>query len=127
MGSDDELWRRRELIRLISEQAVVVRTEGSGFGTGFLVSGDTVLTCAHVVHGHTSVQVLTGAGAVEAEVVATAPESRGTGAVHDFPDLACLRLRTPVPGIGVWLGHQTPPPGDEVVVHGFSRPHLGAG
>ncbi|MGW6817741.1 trypsin-like serine peptidase [Streptomyces sp. NPDC055005] len=127
MGSDDEPWRRRELIRLISEQTVVVRTEGSGFGTGFLVSGDTVLTCAHVVHGHTSVQVLTGGGAVEAEVVATAPESRGTGAVHGFPDLACLRLRTPVPGIGVWLGHQTPPPGDEVVVHGFSKHTLEPG
>ncbi|MFD7878200.1 trypsin-like serine peptidase [Streptomyces sp. NPDC059766] len=119
--------RRRELIRLIGEQVVVVRTGGSGFGTGFLVSGDTVLTCAHVVHGHASVEVVTGSGAVGASVVETVPAERGAGAVFGFPDLARLSLNSPMPGFGVWLGDQTPLPGHEVVVHGFSRHTLEAG
>ncbi|MCB5167503.1 trypsin-like peptidase domain-containing protein [Streptomyces bambusae] len=127
MGSDQETERRRELIRLIGEQVVVVRTSDTGFGSGFLVAEDTVLTCAHVVHGHTRAQVLTPGGAIAADVVATAPEDRGSGPVYAYPDLACLRLQSPVPGIGVWLGDETPPPGDEVAVHGFSRHTLEPG
>ncbi|MGW4444500.1 trypsin-like peptidase domain-containing protein [Streptomyces sp. NPDC004682] len=127
MGSDEEAVRRRELIRLIGEHVVVVRTGGSGFGTGFLVSGETVLTCAHVVYGHTSVEVVTGTRTVEADVVETVPAERGAGAVFGFPDLARLRLRSPMPGIGVWLGDETPLPGHEVVVQGFSRNTLEAG
>ncbi|MEW1568422.1 trypsin-like peptidase domain-containing protein [Streptomyces sp. NPDC093509] len=131
MGADEEAARRRELIRLIGACVVVVRTRGSGsgFGTGFLVSEDTVLTCAHVVHGHTTVDVMSGTGpdTVEAAVVRTVPAERGTGAVFGFPDLARLRLTSPINGAGVWLGGETPLPGNEVVVHGFSRHTLEAG
>ncbi|MFJ7305247.1 hypothetical protein [Streptomyces sp. NPDC099088] len=57
----------------------------------------------------------------------TVPAERGTGTVFGFSDLACLRLTSAITGASVWLGGETPLPGNEVVVHRFSRHTLDTG
>ncbi|MFC5723991.1 trypsin-like peptidase domain-containing protein [Streptomyces gamaensis] len=126
MGLDRERRSRHEqLTELVIEQVVSVRT-GTAFGSGFLVSGDTLLTCAHVVRGHERVTVTVHGQVVEAEVVRSVPAERDD-AFHGFPDLAEVRLSRPLPGIGVWLATRQPLHGSEVSSHGFTEGVLETG
>ena len=67
----------------------VVRVEtGSGFGTGFFVAPDTILTNVHVVSGNTTVTIRRPGGAtLSAHVEVTAPEL----------DIAVMRVSSPDP------------------------------
>jgi S1-C subfamily serine protease len=67
----------------------VVRVEaGGGFGTGFFVAPDTILTNVHVVSGNTTVTIRRPAGAtLSAHVEVTAPEL----------DIAVMRVSNPDP------------------------------
>ena len=67
----------------------VVRVEtGSGFGTGFFVTPDTILTNVHVVSGNTTVTIRRPGGAtLSAHVEVTAPEL----------DIAVMRVSSPDP------------------------------
>ncbi|MFI9774491.1 trypsin-like peptidase domain-containing protein [Streptomyces sp. NPDC051956] len=128
MGADDVAWRRREeLSRLTAEQVVGVRTAAGFHGSGFLVSEDTVLTCAHVVQGREGLSVTVQGRTTEVDLIRLVPGGRGTGSIYGFPDLAELRLRQSLPGIGVWLGEKGPPQGGEVAAHGFSGHTLEGG
>ena len=128
MTADDEAWRRRdELNRLAVEQVVGVGVGGDPHGTGFLVSEDTVLTCAHVVYDCEAVSVSVRGRTIGATLVRVVPENGCERHIYEFPDLAELRLDQPLPGIGAWLGEKGPLQGAEVVVHGFSEHTLEAG
>ncbi|MFD5819074.1 trypsin-like peptidase domain-containing protein [Streptomyces sp. NPDC127038] len=113
-----------ERLRAMTERNVVrIRAAGEFRGSGFLVSRDTVLTCAHVVAGceERSLTAEVDGGVLAVEVVALAPPARGEGAVHGFPDLAALRLSEPVGHTdGVWLDERAPTQSERVSVHGFS-------
>ena len=67
----------------------VVRVEaGSGFGTGFFVAPDTILTNVHVVSGNSTVTIRRPGGATQsAHVEVTAPEL----------DIAVMRVSSPDP------------------------------
>jgi S1-C subfamily serine protease len=67
----------------------VVRVEaGGGFGTGFFVAPDTILTNVHVVSGNTTVTIRRPGGAtLSAHVEVTAPEL----------DIAVMRVSSPDP------------------------------
>ena len=67
----------------------VVRVEaGSGFGTGFFVAPDTILTNVHVVSGNSTVTIRRPGGATQsAHVEFTAPEL----------DIAVMRVSSPDP------------------------------
>ncbi|MEU6896308.1 serine protease [Streptomyces sp. NPDC046557] len=128
MAADDEAWRRRdELNRLAVGQVVGVGTVDDPHGSGFLVSEDTVVTCAHVVQSCEAVSVSVQGRTIDAEVVRMVPESGGENDIYEFPDLAELRLCQRLPGIGVWLGEKGPLQGGEVAVHGFNEQALEAG
>ncbi|MET7302204.1 serine protease [Embleya sp. NPDC005575] len=123
-GDDDERLLAARLDDVIVGEVVRIRTPGRYLGTGFLVAGDTVLTCAHVVHGCSTELSVSLAGArIEVEVVQQIP-TETPGGIFPFPDLAELRLRTPVESIGVWLGERPPLRGDEVAAYGYSREGL---
>lgn len=128
MAADEEAWRRLdELNRLAVGQVVGVGSADHPQGSGFLVSEDTVLTCAHVVQNDTAVSVSVQGRTIDAAVVRMVPEDGGERHIYEFPDLAELRLGQPLPGIGVWLGEKGPSPGAEVAVHGFSEHTLESG
>ncbi|MYV56050.1 trypsin-like serine protease, partial [Streptomyces sp. SID3212] len=102
-----------------------IDVEGAVEGAGFLVTDDTVLTCAHVVGRWPRAEVVfPGArelGPVAAEVVA-----RGVwaGGDTDPGDLAVLRLDRPVgiaPAVFAPLDdpYATPPP--KLIAYGFSQ------
>ncbi|MFI9360537.1 trypsin-like peptidase domain-containing protein [Kitasatospora sp. NPDC053057] len=127
MIDDNAAWQRREeLSRLATSHTVAIDAPGS-LGSGFLVSEDTVLTCAHVVQGCREVSVTTQGLTITADVIEVFPEHDPAARIHGFPDLALLRLREPQPLPGVWLGDRAPQEGAEVVVHGFSRHTLESG
>ncbi|WP_328665239.1 serine protease [Streptomyces sp. NBC_00322] len=129
MVADDEAWERLDALnRLAVDQVVGVGTADDPYGSGFLVSEDTVLTCAHVVQNCEAVSVSVRGRTMDAEVVRMVPEYGGERDIYEFPDLAELRLCQPLEGgIGVWLGEQGPSQGGEVAVHGFSEDTLEAG
>ncbi|WP_327233777.1 serine protease [Streptomyces sp. NBC_01317] len=102
-----------------------IDVEGAVEGSGFLVTEDTVLTCAHVVGRWPRAEVVfpgaRGLGPVAAEVVA---RGAWAGGDTDPGDLAVLRLDRPVgiaPAVFARLGepYATPPP--KLVAYGF--PH----
>ncbi|MFJ2648258.1 trypsin-like peptidase domain-containing protein [Streptomyces sp. NPDC087420] len=102
-----------------------IDVEGAVEGSGFLVTEDTVLTCAHVVGRWPRAEVVfpgaRGLGPVTAEVVA---RGAWAGGDTDPGDLAVLRLDRPVgiaPAVFARLGepYATPPP--KLVAYGF--PH----
>jgi len=128
MAADDEAWRRLdELNGLAVDQVVGVGTAGDPHGSGFLVSEDTVLTCAHVVQNCVEVSVSVQGRTIAATVVRMVPDHGGETHIYEFPDLAELRLAEPLSSIGVWLGENGPSPGGEVAVHGFSEHTLEVG
>ncbi|ARI51698.1 hypothetical protein A6E92_05640 [Streptomyces sp. S8] len=113
-----------ERLRMLTEQNVVGIWDGGTFcGTGFLVTPDTALTCAHVVAGREEGNM---AATVEGRtitigVVRRVPEVKGAGSTYDFPDLAELRLSEPAHDAqGVWLDQAGPTQAVSVSVHGFS-------
>ncbi|MFI1386080.1 trypsin-like peptidase domain-containing protein [Embleya sp. NPDC020886] len=123
-GDDDERLIAARLDDAIVGELVRIRIRDTYLGTGFLIAGDTVLTCAHVVHGHsTGLSVALAGTWIEVDVVRSIPPET-PGGIHPFPDLAELRLRTPVESIGVWLGERPPLRGDEVAAYGYSRESL---
>ncbi|MFJ3214590.1 trypsin-like peptidase domain-containing protein [Kitasatospora sp. NPDC086801] len=127
MIPDHETRRRREAVsRLAMEQAVLIETSESS-GTGFLVSPDTVLTCAHVVQSDPNPAVTVHGRTLRAEVVAREPRQDPAGGIYAYPDLAVLRLPEPLDTAGVWLADQVPPGGSDVIVHGFSDATLDIG
>ncbi|MFE9791668.1 trypsin-like peptidase domain-containing protein [Streptomyces goshikiensis] len=121
MIDDNAAWQRREdLSRLTASHVVAIHAHGS-FGSGFLVSEDTVLTCAHVVQGCREVSVTAQGRTVTADVSKVFPNHNPSEGIYGFPDLALLHLREPQHLPGVWLGDRAPQEGAEVVVHGFSH------
>jgi hypothetical protein len=117
---DETLERLRVLLE---RHAVGISTPGTFCGTGFLVTPDTVLTCAHVVAGRRELTVLVQGRTLPAEIVRMTPE-RSEGRVFGYPDLAELRLADDVECghrlDGVWLDRQAPHQATAVSVHGFS-------
>ncbi|MEU0601643.1 serine protease [Streptomyces sp. NPDC006393] len=115
----------------MTERHVVRILAASNFrGTGFLVSPDTVLTCAHVVSGCEGVPLSVEAegSSLAAEVVRMEPRVGGAGIIHEYPDLAELRLSEPAAGLaGVWLDEAAPAQSEPVSVHGFSGHTLDPG
>ncbi|WP_157916225.1 trypsin-like serine peptidase [Streptomyces xinghaiensis] len=120
-GLDSEALER---LRVLTERNVVGIRAGQAFcGTGFLVTPDTVLTCAHVVagRGEGSVTAMVGGRTVAVEVVSLVPEAKGAGSTYGFPDLAEVRLSEPAHDVrGVWLGSAGPRQAAAVSIHGFS-------
>ncbi|MFE9770551.1 serine protease [Streptomyces sp. NPDC005931] len=119
----------RELLALTARHVVRLHSGSSFLGTGFLVSADTVVTCAHVVRGRAGAPLGVIAEDVEltAVVVRAEPEDPGEEPVHAFPDLAELRLCEPLRHEGVWLDEKPPAPGEYVAVSGFSGRTLESG
>ncbi|WP_327188345.1 trypsin-like peptidase domain-containing protein [Streptomyces xinghaiensis] len=113
-----------EQLRVLTERNVVGIRAGEVFcGTGFLVTPDTALTCAHVVagRGEGSMTAMVGGRTVAVEVVSLVPETKGAGSTYGFPDLAEVRLSEPAHDVrGVWLGSAGPRQAAAVSVHGFS-------
>ncbi|QIY59400.1 trypsin-like peptidase domain-containing protein [Streptomyces sp. RPA4-5] len=120
-GLDGEALER---LRILTEQNVVGIWAGEAFcGTGFLVTPDTALTCAHVVAGREegSVTATVGGRTVAIEVMRLMPEAKGAGSTYGFPDLAEVRLSEPAHDVqGVWLGSAGPTQAASVSIHGFS-------
>ncbi|MFP3989606.1 trypsin-like peptidase domain-containing protein [Streptomyces sp. E11-3] len=120
-----------ERLRVLTERNVVsIWADGAFRGTGFLVTVDTALTCAHVVAGgkEGSLTATVEGRTVAIDVVRLMPEDRGAGSTYGFPDLAELRLSEPAHDVqGVWLGHAAPTQAASVSVHGFSGHTLEAG
>ncbi|UPY38942.1 serine protease [Sediminicoccus sp. KRV36] len=93
------------LAQLLERGVVMVVTSGQrgvGHGTGFFVSGDTIVTNSHVVEGADPAQVfITSASigrVIPARIVART-RGAGGGAVEPGElDLAVLKLDQPVPG-----------------------------
>jgi len=93
------------LAQLLERGVVMVATSGQrgiGHGTGFFVSGDTIVTNSHVVEGADPQQVFITSAAIgqviQARVV-TRTRGAGGGAVQPGElDLAVLKLDQPVPG-----------------------------
>jgi S1-C subfamily serine protease len=93
------------LAQLLERGVVMVVTAGQrgiGHGTGFFVSGDTIVTNSHVVEGADPQQIFitsaTNGRVIQARVVA---QTRGAGGGAVQPgelDLAVLKLDQPVPG-----------------------------
>ncbi|MCF4137131.1 serine protease [Streptomyces sp. Tue 6430] len=113
-----------ERLRVLTERNVVGIRAGEAFcGTGFLVTPDTALTCAHVVAGRErdSMTATVGGRTVAIEVMRLVPETRGAGSTYGFPDLAEVRLSEPADDVqGVWLADAGPTQAASVSVHGFS-------
>ncbi|MGW7200237.1 trypsin-like peptidase domain-containing protein [Streptomyces chryseus] len=113
-----------ERLRILTEQNVMgIWADGTFCGTGFLVTPDTALTCAHVVAGREagSLTAMVEGRSVAIEVVRLMPEAKGAESTYGFPDLAEVRLAEPAHGLqGVWLGSAAPTQATSVSVHGFS-------
>ncbi|MET9666728.1 trypsin-like peptidase domain-containing protein [Streptomyces sp. NPDC006475] len=114
----------RERLRVLTERHTVGITAGGAFcGSGFVVTPDTVITCAHVVAGRdpAGLVALVEGRSVAVDVVRMVPESRGEGSIYGFPDLAELRLAESAHDLGgVWLDDSEPLQSASVSVHGFS-------
>lgn len=113
-----------ERLRVLTERNVVGIWANDTFcGTGFLVTPDTALTCAHVVAGReeTSLTATVEGCSVPIEVRRLMPATKGAESTYGFPDLAELRVLAPAPDLrGVWLGNAAPTQAASVSVHGFS-------
>ncbi|MET4921410.1 serine protease [Streptomyces sp. PSRA5] len=120
-----------ERLRILTERNVVALWAGETFcGTGFLVTPDTALTCAHVVAGRdrSGLTATVEGRTVAIEVVRLTPEEKGAGSTYGFPDLAEVRLSEPAHDLhGVWLGAGPPTQAASVSVHGFSGDTLDPG
>jgi S1-C subfamily serine protease len=91
-----------QLLERATVMIVGAGPEGIGHGTGFFVSGDTVLTNAHVIEKASPDQIFVMSRAIGRAIRASvAAQTRGPGGGHvqpGVPDFAILRLSEPVPG-----------------------------
>jgi S1-C subfamily serine protease len=82
--------------------AIAPGNAGAGHGTGFFVSGDTVLTNAHVVEGGVGGQIFitsaTLGRAIPAQVTAISRAPDGGNVQPGMLDIAVLKLAEPVAG-----------------------------
>lgn len=99
--------------------------QGDRFGTGFFVADQTVMTCAHVVHGMETVKIVWQGQELDGNVVTQIPAERKDSqyGYYPLPDIAVVKLAKRVDHPSVWLADH-----DEwlidrslVTVHGFSR------
>ncbi|MFI0406131.1 trypsin-like peptidase domain-containing protein [Actinomadura sp. 3N508] len=107
----------------LARRHAVALFDGDGFvGGGFLVTADTVVTCAHVVAYRGPLHILRDGTCFPAELVSLFPADPGDGDYHAYPDLALLALKDPVEdGLeGVWLADEPPREGATVVAYGYS-------
>ncbi|WP_168713981.1 trypsin-like peptidase domain-containing protein [Streptomyces sp. A1136] len=113
-----------ERLRVLTERNVLgIWADGTFCGTGFLVTPDTALTCAHVVarREESSLAATVEGRSVPIEVRRLIPATKGAESTYGFPDLAELRLLQPASDLrGVWLGNSAPTQAAAVSVHGFS-------
>jgi hypothetical protein len=82
--------------------AIAPGNAGAGHGTGFFVSGDVVVTNAHVVEGGVGGQVFVTSAtlgrAIPAQITAISRAPDGGNVQPGMLDLAALKLAEPVPG-----------------------------
>jgi len=86
------------ILPLFRQCVVRVDVEGEFRGTGFFVTSDEVVTCAHVVHRAGSVTVAGRDRDSKAEVLLCVPElaeDDPQAGFYPFPDLALLRVEEP--------------------------------
>jgi len=93
------------LAQLLERSTVMVASAGPrglGHGSGFFISGDSILTNAHVVQNADPQQVFVMSAftgrALPARVVAISREGDTSEVRPGQPDFAVLRLQQPVPG-----------------------------
>lgn len=93
------------LAQLLERGVVMVVAAGQrgvGHGTGFFVTGDTIITNSHVIEGADPQQVFitsaTIGRVIQARVVAQTRGANGAAVQPGELDLAVLRLEQPVPG-----------------------------
>lgn len=110
---------RPELLSLLDDCLVQVTT-AEGFGTGFFVTPQHVLTCAHVVAGTTEVDLRWRGDRLTGHTVTTIPQRPGMpGEFYPLPDLAVITTDArDHPWVA--LGGE-PAPRARVTARGFSR------
>ncbi|MEV2217148.1 serine protease [Streptomyces sp. NPDC050997] len=111
-----------ELDELARRHAVAVRLGSRFAGSGFLLTSDLAVSCAHVVaDAPHEVGIEVGGRRYGAAAVECLPARPGDGDYYAFPDLALIRLTEPVPDLdGVWLAEHTPAAGSTVLALGYS-------
>lgn len=91
-----------QLLERATVMVVGAGPRGVGHGTGFFVSGDTVLTNAHVVEAHDPQQIFVMSAsigrAIKVQVAGITRGPDGGGVEPGVPDFAILRLPQSVPG-----------------------------
>lgn len=110
----------RDLERL-AEQCVVRVASGSGFGSGFWVAPNLVLTCAHVASAGT-VEVLSGGRVCPGRVVKAEPAGGlKSDELWPLPDLALIEVADPGEHPCVWLNDAEVDTGGRLQVLGLSE------
>ncbi|MEU7278479.1 serine protease [Streptomyces sp. NPDC045431] len=111
-----------EVTELARRHAVAVQLGSRFAGSGFLLTSDLAVSCAHVVaDAPHEVGIEIGGRRYGAAAVECLPARPGGGDYYAFPDLALIRLTEPVPGLdGVWLAEHAPAPGSMVLALGYS-------
>ncbi|MFF5537829.1 trypsin-like peptidase domain-containing protein [Streptomyces cinerochromogenes] len=111
-----------ELTELARQHAVAVRAGSRFVGSGFLLTDDLAVSCAHVVADTPfEIGIEVGGRWYGAAAVECLPARPGSGDYYAFPDLALIRLSEPVPGLdGVWLAEHAPAAGSTVLALGYS-------
>jgi Trypsin-like peptidase domain len=96
--------------------------DGRILGTGFFVTPDLVLTCAHVVGDRPEVRIHTDDGAQgTGSVVAVSQIPTGNRGIWPYPDLALIQVPDALRRPPVLLDDRDPRGGEECHAWGLSR------
>lgn len=91
-----------QLLERATVMVVGAGPQGASHGTGFFISGDTIVTNAHVVEAADPAQIFVMSTAIGRSIWATLVNRTsgpgGGGSQPGNPDFAVLRLAEPVPG-----------------------------
>ncbi|WBO62716.1 trypsin-like peptidase domain-containing protein [Streptomyces camelliae] len=111
------------LAELADSHAVAIHVGGRFKGSGFVLTPELVVTCAHVVEEAADEVLVRISGSADrtGTVIARHPPRRGGGEYYDSPDIALVSLGERLDRQGVWLAEEPPQAGAVVVARGFSR------
>jgi NTP-dependent ternary conflict system VMAP-like protein/trypsin-like peptidase len=92
--------------RCLAAAVAILDPEDSSelLGTGFFISSEHILTCAHVVGDRDRVTIRSGADEAQGEVICAEPASSPEDRPWELPDLALIHV-PPMPdhAVAVWL------------------------